>query len=881
MANRLSYCFDLCGPSLAVDTACSGSLVALHLACQSLRSGESSLALVGGAMVNLRPDGFIFFSRVGALAPDGRSKSFSPEADGIGRAEGAGVLVLKPLSRAEADGDRILAVIRGSAVNQDGLSNGLTAPNPRAQEALLRQAFRRAGVAPHEVQYIEAHGTGTRLGDAVEHSVLTAVLGAGRPSGRYCAIGSVKSNFGHTEAAAGVAGVIKVVLAMQHRSLPPSLHAGNAGDSGASADPPLRLQAALGPWPDLESPLIAGVSAFGIGGTNAHVVLEAAPAVPVDAAATRSDYQLLPLSARSPQALMDLAQAYARLLADPAAPPLDDLCHSASVHRDHHPYRAAVSGRTPAELARGLAALATPPRACSPLPSRRVLVFSGQGSQWPRMGWRLAQTEPIFRQTLERAARLFPARDGRSLLAELEAGAATSRLHQADLLQPAIFVVQVALSELWRSWGLTPDAVGGHSLGEVAAAYACGALSLEDAARVVAERSRLTLEVIGRGSTAAVEWPAEQAEGLLAGRFADLSLAGVSSPRAILVSGATASVEALVAELRAQGTRCRILPGDPIPLHSRVMDPLAERLASALQDLRPRPATVPFFSAVTGTVLPGEALDAGYWGRNLRQPFRFDTAMAVMSALPAMADPENGEGAVVFVEVSPHPLLVTAMEDNLRHLGRPAPVFASLRRDEDERGELLAALGGLYTAGLAVDWRRLYPSGRLVDLPSYPWQRERYWFAPASAPRADSPQAERRIVWDVEVGGPAEDWLADHRVEGDVVLPGAYALTLALAAGERALGGRHRLEDVELRRALVLQAGEARRLRVEVTPGPRGFASFEIASREAGESAPGPAFTVGRLAAAGPPEPERGRRSRRSAAGAGRRSPSRPTTRRS
>ncbi|HEX5758690.1 MAG TPA: type I polyketide synthase [Thermoanaerobaculia bacterium] len=866
VANRISYCFDLKGPSLAVDTACSGSLVAIHLACQSLWSGESDAALAGGVMLNLKPDGFLFFSKAGALAPDGRCKPFDARADGIGRAEGAGLLVLKPLSRALADGDRVIAVVRGSAVNQDGTSNGLTAPHGPAQEAVLRDAYRRAGVPPASVQYVEAHGTGTRLGDPIEVAALAAVLGEERAPGDAFSVGTVKSNFGHAEAAAGVAGVIKVALAMQHRLLPASLHFEEPNPLIPFDWLPLRVQQDLGPWPAPEAPLIAGVSGFGIGGTNAHVVLEEAPAAPAPAAGDEAGWHLLPLSARTPQALAALAREHARFLTgEGAGSRLRDICYTASVRRDHHPYRLAVPARTHAEAA---SALASPPAAAEAdgvgARPRLVMLFSGQGSQWPRMGWELARREPIFREALERCAGLFPDGGGRSLLDELAAAAEGSRLGEPDLAQRAIFALQVAQFELWRSWGIVPDAIGGHSLGEAAAAYACGALSLAEAARVVDCRARLMQGTVGLGLTAVVELPHAEVLDLLAGR-ADLEVAGVSGPATTVVSGATAAVEELLAELGRREVRCRLLHNSSMPLHSRWMEPLRQPLAAALADLRPRAAAIPFHSAVTGGALAGERLDAHYWARNLREPFRL---VPVIEGLAA-------EGRTIFLEVSPHPVLGPALRATLRHLGREGPVLSSLRRGEDERGEMLASLGELYAAGRDVEWRRLFPvPGRVVHLPSYPWQRESYWFATARREVPEAPArrgghpllgeplvsavAPQRRFWEVEVGAGSPAWLADHRVRGAAVLPAAFWLELALAAAARALPpGARGLAEVRFLEALFLSGRELRKLQLVVTPEAGGTALFEALSREA-ESGPWVCNAAGRIVAGGPPEASAG-----------------------
>ncbi|MGH9361156.1 MAG: type I polyketide synthase, partial [Thermoanaerobaculia bacterium] len=725
-------------------------------------------------------------------------------------------------------------------------------------------AYLRSGVSPARVQYVEAHGTGTRLGDPIELAALAAVLGEGRPPGRPFAVGSVKSNFGHAEAAAGIAGVIKVALAMQRRLLPPSLHFAEPNPLIPFDRLPVRVQQSLGPWPEPEAPLIAGVSGFGIGGTNAHVVLEQAPAAPAPALDDRPGFRLLPLSARTPQALSELAREYAQhLTGEGVDSPLRDICYTASVCRDHHPHRLAVVARTHAETAR---ALGSPPAAAE-LPAGNpgarpelVMVFSGQGSQWPRMGWGLAR-EPVFREALERCARLFSDSAGRSLLDELEAGSERSRLDEVDLAQPAIFALQVALFELWRSWGVVPDAVGGHSLGEVAAAYACGVLSLEEAARVVDCRSRLMQGTVGLGRTAVVELPFAETASLLAGRE-EVEVAGVSSPLTTLVSGATAAVEELLADLARRGVRCRLLRASRMPLHSRWMEPLREPLAAALADLRPRTAATPFYSAVTGGALEGERLDAGYWARNLRDPFRFAQVMEGLAAA----------GCAVFLEVSPHPVLYPAMIDTLRHLNRQGLVLSSLRRGEDERGEMLASLGALYAAGWDVEWRRLFPiSGRVVDLPGYPWQRESYWFEEArrgaravpsvrggahpllGEPLVSGVPPERRF-WEVEVGARTPSWLADHRVHGAAVLPAAVWLEFALAAAERALpAGGHDLEGVRFREALLLADRELRKLQLVVTPEAPGEASFEALSREA-EAGPWTSHVTGRIVSGGSPE---------------------------
>src|SRR3984893_4858586 len=475
-ANRISYVFDFRGPSLAIDTACSSSLVAVHLACCSLRNGESTLAIAGGVNLILSPAIAINFTKAGAMAPDGRCKAFDARANGYVRSEGAGVVVLKPLSKALADGDPIYAIIRGSAVNQDGRSNGLMAPNPLAQEAVLREAYRQASVSPGKVQYVEAHGTGTLLGDPIEAKALGTVLGVDRPPGRPCALGAVKTNLGHLEAAAGVAGLIKVALALNHLEIPPSLHFQEPNPYIPFDEVCLRVQTTLGPWPARSGPALAGVSSFGFGGTNAHVVLEEAPQSNLGMQNMESricnpeSAHLLPFSARSPEALRSLARAYQNSLAAPKSTvSLRDICYSASVRRSHHDYRLAVTGHSPEQLSEVLGAFlrgeARPDLSSGPKVSGRrrklVFVFPGQGSQWFGMGRKLLEQGAVFREILERCDRVMRPSGDWSLLAELTAtDAAQSRLNEIDIIQPALFAIQVALAGLWRSWGIEPQAGG-------------------------------------------------------------------------------------------------------------------------------------------------------------------------------------------------------------------------------------------------------------------------------------------------------------------------------------------------------------------------------------------------------------------------------------
>jgi tyrocidine synthetase III len=737
-ANRISYVFDFRGPSLAIDTACSSSLVAIHLACCSLRTGESTLALAGGVNLILSPAVTIGFTKAGAMAPDGRCKAFDARANGYVRSEGAGLVVLKPLSRALADGDPIYAVIRGSAVNQDGRSNGLMAPNPLAQQAVLREAYRQAAVSPGDVQYIEAHGTGTFLGDPIEAKALGAVLAFDRPRGRRCALGSVKTNIGHPEAAAGIAGLIKVALALKHQEIPASLHFQEPNPHIPFDELPLRVQTTLGPWPAESGPALAGVSSFGFGGTNAHVVLEEAPGANAamhgaergmerrDIRQPQSAY-LLPLSAHSSEALRSLARAYRDFLAIPdSTVSLHDLCYTASVRRSHHDYRLAVTGNSPAQLIRSLEAFLqgeghpglSSGRTISGRRSKLAFVFSGQGSQWLGMGRELLEQEDVFREVVERCDQAMRPYGDWSLLAELACtDADQSRLNEIDILQPALFAMQVALAALWRSWGIEPQAVVGHSMGEVAAAYVAGALSLEDAVRVICHRSRLIKPTIGQGAMAAVELSMEEARRVLVGYEDRLSIAASNSPTSTVLSGDPATLEAILDQLQRRDIFCRSVNVD-FAAHSPQMDPLQADLSLVLEGLEPRSASVPIYSSVTGMVSIGLELEAPYWGRNLREPVLFSTAVERL-----LEDTQD-----IFLEISPHPILLSAMQQGIHDFGQDAAVLPSARREEAGLTIMLGSLGALYALGYPVDWSRTYPAGgRCVQLPLYPWQRERCW----------------------------------------------------------------------------------------------------------------------------------------------------------
>ncbi|WP_375765195.1 SDR family NAD(P)-dependent oxidoreductase [Archangium gephyra] len=1258
-ANRISYVLGVHGPSMVVDTACSSSLVAVHLACQSLRSGESSMALAGGVNLLLSADTWVSLAKFGGLSPEGRCSAFDARANGYVRGEGGGMVVLKRLSTALADGDPIYAVIPASAVNNDGDSNGLTAPNPRAQKAVLREAYARARIDPRSVQYVEAHGTGTSLGDPIEARALGEVLGQGRETP--LRVGSVKTNIGHLEGAAGIAGLCKAALALRHGALPPSLNFQTPNPEIPFDELGVRVQTALEPWPVAEGPARAGVSAFGWGGTNCHVVLEAAPTAtprvplaagdvaalqrsartafeqmrsaaldaPLDAlvrtataahgkggeravvkAGSRSALEqalealaqgapsaavstasvtrpprvawvfspqggqwqgmgrelflsepvfreaflecdraliaaghpsVLPhleADAEDPRALvaeriqpllfahqvalgryfrslgiepvavvghsmgeiaaavfagaLTLAEAariihhYSRLqsltagdtgmavldapadavnellvrteadslvwvsgfngprstvisgqagalgrvlaaaeaqgvlcsriqvdvaahtrhmdailpelqatleglrpqrpslmfassllgevredvrldaaywarnlrepvrfaqalealvargvdtflelhpqpvlnhalrqfasaerplrvlatsrrgqsardtvletlaelhlagldvrwpgtgegthkpelvvlsgrseeaLADAARrlhgfvsasrPSLADVAYSSGAHHDHYGYRAAVAASSGEALLKGLEAVAerkTAPgvvqgRARADRSPRSVFIFPGQGSQWVGMGRELLRDEPVFREALERCDRALSAFVDWSLLEVLSADASASRLAEIDVLQPVLFSVEVALSELWKSWGIVPGLVIGHSMGEVAAAYVAGALSLHDAARVIATRSKLLRRMSGKGAMALVELPMDEARATI-GRHQDrVSVAVSNGKRSTVLAGDKAALEELVGELQGRGVFCRFVKVD-VASHSPQMDPLLEELRAALQGLAPRALSVPMFSTVTGQPLTGLEMGPDYWVRNLREPVLF--GRAVEDAL--------AQGPAAFIEQSPHPILLPAIEDALRNPGAEhSTAVPSLRREEAERATLLASLGTLYTRGVLPAFRRVASNGHFVRLPTYPFQRKSYMVEATGRRGDDHPLLGRHLrsalapesqSFQLEVGSPVMPYLADHGVADLRIVPGATYSVLALSAVRAALGDApYRLEDIAFRNPLFFKEGDKRVMEIALTT-KDGETSLTIYSRPAGPDTGNSPFTM-------------------------------------
>ncbi|WP_158633237.1 type I polyketide synthase [Amycolatopsis sp. WAC 04182] len=839
VSGRLSYVFGLHGPSVTVDTACSSSLTALHLAARSLRSGDSDLALAGGVTVMATPEMFVEFSRLRGLAPDGRCKSFAASADGTAWAEGVGVLVVERLSDARRNGHRVLALLRGSAVNSDGASNGLSAPSGPAQERVILDALADAGLRASDVDAVEAHGTGTTLGDPIEAQALLATYGQARPADHPLLLGSLKSNLGHAQAAAGVGGVIKMVQAMRYGMLPKLLHLDEPSRHVDWSTGRVELLAEHTPWPDTGRKRRAAVSSFGISGTNAHVVLEEAPDEPETVPETAPVVPLI-LSANSEEALRDQADRLReRIESDPALD-VHDAGFTLASARTRFAHRAAVLGGDREELLHGLAALAAGESAAEVLAGEDkadphpVFVFPGQGSQWVGMAKELLDTSPVFAERMADCGRaLEPHVDW--LLPE--ALADKEALERVDVVQPVLWAVMVSIAALWESHGVRPAAVVGHSQGEIAAATAAGALSLEDGARVVALRSKAIRAISGRGGMLSVALPRAEAGRRIERWNGRVSIAAANGPSATVLSGDPAALDELTAELRDTGVRTRRLPVD-YASHSAHVEELHAPLLELLAELAPRTSEVPFLSTLTGGLIDTACLDAEYWYRNLRNPVEFDRVIR------RLAD----DGHALFVECSPHPVLTVGLQEILDESAREGVALGTLRRGEGGLPRFRRSLAEAAVHGAGVEWDTVFPGGRLVSLPTYPFQTERFWLTPSTGAAGSASLGLRDAghpllgamvtladgdgsLWTGRLSLSTHPWLADHAVNGTVLLPGAAFAELALHAGDRI--GCRRVDELALENPLIIPADGAVELQLTVTAGEPGRRGFTVHSRPA------------------------------------------------
>ena len=853
LANRISYDFNLKGPSVSLDTACSGSLVAVHLACRSLWGGEADMAIAGGVNVMLRPESSIVLSKGGFLNPDQYCKAFDAAANGYVRGEGVGIVILKPLSKALADGDAIHAVVRATAVNQDGyLPEGFTVPNVFSQIALLKTVYAEAGIDPLSVDFVEAHGTGTSVGDPIEALALSAVLGRDRAAGLRCVIGSVKTNIGHLEGAAGIAGFIKGALVAGHGIIPPNLHFHEPNPAIDFEGMKLEVPTRPTPMDRHGHPLTVGVNSFGAGGTNAHVVLQ-------EFALPRSRGKLSPipakrketgratlymLSAAHRDSLRALALRHSEFLGT-TRESLDDIAFSAFSRRSHYSHLLAVVGESPKELAGQLRKFAdgqVNPVALATQVKRKKrpkvgFVFSGQGGQWNRMGRQLAEREPVFRHALEDIDACFQELAGSSLLEELDKPEGESRIDDTLVVQPAIVAIQLALLKLYEHYGIRPNGVMGHSIGEVAAATAAGALSLEDAVRVIYHRSRAQERTAGKGGMLAVGLSPDEASKLIEGHDGRVSIGAINGPEMFTLSGDSEPLRRIAELLEARGVFNRPVRVQ-VAYHSHHMEPLRDAMLQSLESVRGRVATTPLYSSVTAMRESGTHLDAEYWYRNARQPVRFTDALAAMLK----------DGYDTFIEIGPHPVLVAGAEALFRKRGIDAMIGPSMTRREPELTVFLQSLARLAARGAEPDTAVLFgPTPHYVRLPKHPWQHVRYWFESPSAAesrrgRFEHPFLKRQTqmvteeglaVWEASLDVQKFPYLRDHQVDGEVVFPATGHLELARAvAGEQFRHEQFFLEDIHFDSPLIFhdKSRHPPDVRLEIVS---GEGDYRICSRSA------------------------------------------------
>lgn len=848
-SGRVAYALGLHGPAVTVDTACSSGLMAIHQACGSLGSGETDLALAGGVVVTLEPRKSVSGSLQGMLSPTGRCHAFDAQADGFVSGEGCVMLLLKPLDDAQRDGDRILAVLRGTAANQDGRTVNIAAPSETAQIAVYRKALGVAGIDPATIGYVEAHGTGTPVGDPIEFSSLAAVYGTSGP----CALGSVKTNFGHTQSTSGPLGLMKAILALQHGVVPQNLHFTRLPDEMARIKTELFVPQSNIPWPaHAPRPRRAAVSSYGMSGTNVHAIVEQAPAevparAPDDPAAPgTAGPQLFPLSSTSAEQLRVTAARLAtwvdeqhRAVPDGGAG-LRDLGYTLSRRRAHRPVRTVVSATSFDDLSAGLRAVADSDIPYEPTVGQDdrgpVWVFSGQGSQWSQMGVELLAKEPMFAATI---AAIEPLIAGESGFSVTQAMTAPETVTGIDRVQPTIFAMQVALAETMKSYGARPGAVIGHSLGESAAAVVAGGLSLDDGVKVICRRSRLMARVAGSGAMASVELPGQQVLSELSIRgISDVVLAVVASPTSTVVGGDAQAIRDLLAAWQEQDVMAREVAVD-VASHSPQVEPILDELVEVLAELQPTVPEVPYYSATLWDPRERPSFSADYWAENLRYTVRF--AAAVQAALK--------DGFRVFGELSPHPLLTHAVEQNAASLDMPIAALAAMRREQELPVGMRGFAADVHSAGALVDFSVQYPGGRLVDAPLPTWTHRRLLLRRESAERAHAASLQavhpllgahvhlreepERHVWQGEVGTDAHPWLADHQIHRVAAFPGAAYCEMALAAAAATLGERAEVRDVTFEQTLLL--ADHTRASATATVTAPGVLDFTVDTHEDGE----------------------------------------------
>jgi len=818
LSNRISYAFDFCGPSISVDTACSSSLVALSYAVQDIQNGAAEMALVGGVNFMLRPEYPIAMSKGQFLAKDGRSKSFDANGDGYGRGEGAGILVLKPLSKAQTDGDNILAVVDAAGVNQDGRTSGITVPNGESQQSLMQRLAEESGINPNSVQYVEAHGTGTPVGDPIEASAIAAVYGQGRSHA--CPIGSVKSNIGHLEAAAGVAGLIKICLMLKHNQVPALATLQSPNPAIPFGENGLALADKLQPLAKQDGTRRVAINSFGYGGTNAHAILSSFDSNTTSQASaenTKPSFMLLPLSSRDENALPTLALTYANKIKN-NKDSLQDILFSLTRHRSHLSHRLAIWGKTADELVGGLKKFAAENMAenCTlgiqayQGDPRVVFVYTGMGPQWWGMGQSLYQNNQVFKNAVDEADQVFRKIAGHSIKDEMMKPESASNIQQTHLAQPANFVIQYALTQAMAADGLQADAVVGHSVGEISSAWASGMLNLEEALTVAVQRSCIQAKAAGQGGMLAVGLSEDDLQIILEGKENLVSIAAINSATNITLSGDQATLDQIQNDLESRDIFARPLTVE-VPYHSPMMEPLLAQLSQALANLKPKPPTLPLYSTVTGNQVNDFGYDADYWCRNVRHPVYFEKAIKNMLQ----------EGHTIFVEVGPHPVLRNALKDIAKADGIDIRLVQTLNRKQDEASSFYQSFAEVYVQGGKVNWASRHPSGQRVNLPNYPWQRETLWRESERQRRDRMTGSEQPLLGVAELNGSA--WLTElsdqrlnflqqHVVDSVSIMPAAAYLETMLEAASEMSGDSQtafRMTDTCIEKALVLDNNKA------------------------------------------------------------------------
>ncbi|MDQ7091560.1 MAG: amino acid adenylation domain-containing protein [Methylococcales bacterium] len=789
LSNRISYIYNLKGPSLTVDTACSSSLVSIDLACRSLQQGDSEIALAGGVLANFAPQYTVSESQGGFLSPTGSSHALSDTANGYVRSEGVGVFVLKKLSQAEADGDNIHAVILGSAVNQDGRTHGITVPSSEAQLNLMKTAYKRANVSPGKIQYIEIHGTGTPVGDPIEAESVGNLLNIDRHSDDSCFIGSVKTNIGHTEAAAGSAGIIKTVMALKHQQIPPHLHFVNPNPAIAFDQYPYAIPTTLTPWPKHEGLALAGVNSFGFGGTNAHIVLQEYQPTPKAEISVTQQPKLLVISHNDKNSLIRQAQAYEthiQGLKDETE--LYHLAYSSACVREQHAYKVAFIYNGKEQLLSRLADYTAEKsnegvfvEQTQTEQSNLVWVFTGMGPQWWGMGHELYKTEPVYRETLDKIDDEFSKWVDWSLKDELFTSEDQSKMAETWLAQTANFAVQVALAELWKSYGIQPKAIVGHSTGEVAAFYLAGVYSLEDAVKIVIHRSRLQHLTRGMGKMLAVGLSEQAVMPYLAPHEPNVSIGAINSPGAVTLTGDADALGNIAQQLQAQEIFNKFLRVE-VPYHSVIMEKIKDELFESLADLSPQVAHTDLYSTVTGEKITGEEGDAEYWWRNVREPVAFAKAISAIFI----------DDFQYFLEIGPHPVLAASIGEIATSLEAESRVLYSIRRKFPEQTDFYGVLASLNGLGFQLDWNTMYPNGHFVRMPRYQWRQDKHWYetpfyqtlrqGEVHQPLLGVKNAQTYNLWDSDVSLEKYPYLNDHVIQDSCLFPAAGYIEMIYAA---------------------------------------------------------------------------------------------------